>query len=315
LERTIAELEEGYGAAAFSSGMAAITAVAGLLSSGDSILLSDDLYGGTYRLFTAYFSRYGVICHYADASDSEKFLTKAKLIGCKALFIESPTNPLMKIADIRAIAKGAKEIGSLLIVDNTLMSPVLQKPITLGADIVVHSGTKFLSGHNDVVCGFVISATKELSDKINWIQNASGAILGPMDSWLVIRGLKTLGLRIERSQSNARIIAENLKKHPHVKEVLYPGSGALLSFRVTKAERIPQILSSFGLFSFAESLGGVESLVTYPWTQTHADIPEDVRRSVGVTEDLLRVSVGIEDIDDLIADLNRAIGADIGFQI
>jgi cystathionine gamma-synthase len=191
----------------------------------------------------------------------------------------------------------------------------LQQPIALGADIVIHSGTKFLAGHNDVVCGFVVSATRELAEKVNWIQNAAGAILGPMDSWLVLRGLKTLALRMERSQHNARAIAKNLEENNHVREVLYPEKGALLSFRLKEPSRIPQILSSFSIISFAESLGGVESLITYPWTQTHADIPEEVRRSVGVTEDLLRLSVGIEDSEDLINDLNRAIGADIGYQI
>jgi cystathionine gamma-synthase len=322
LEDLIAKLESGDKGFAFSSGMAAITAITNLFKSGDHIIVSDDLYGGTYRLFEAVYSRFGIKTTYIDSSDIAK-IEQAITPATRAVFIETPTNPLMKITDIRKAASLAKKHNLLTIVDNTFMTPFYQRPIELGADIVVHSGTKYLSGHNDVLCGFVMTATENLSQKIGFIQNATGGVLSPSDSWLVIRGLKTLAIRMERSEYNATKIARWLLAQKSVSAVYFPGLeshpghdlhgnqstgyGSMISFRIKNAKEAEKVINGVKLISFAESLGGVESLITYPCVQTHGDIPLEMRNRIGVTDDLLRLSIGIEHIDDLVADLDQAI--------
>ncbi|MEH6942535.1 trans-sulfuration enzyme family protein [Bacillus sp. JJ722] len=321
LEEAIAELEEGDAGFAFSSGMAAITTVLFLFKSGDHIVISDDLYGGTYRILEEIFNNYGITASYVDTSclsDVEAAI-KDKTV---ALFIETPTNPLMKITDLAAISKLAKENNLLTIVDNTFLTPYLQKPIQYGADIVIHSASKYIGGHNDVIGGLVVTATEELSEKVGRLQNSTGTILGPQDSWLLLRGLKTLAIRMERQQENAQAIAEWLAQHELVKKVFYPGLanhagrsimekqcngfGAMISFEVTEVSIVADLLKHVQVISFAESLGGVESLITYPTTQTHADIPKEYREEKGVSDYLLRFSVGIENVQDLISDLEQA---------
>ncbi len=323
LEDTAAILEGGYGGFAFASGMAAVTTVIMLLSQGDHLIVSDDLYGGTYRLLENVFSRYGITATYIDTSDLNKVKETIKPGKTKAIFIESPSNPLMKITDIEDIVSIAKDKDILTIVDSTFMTPYLLRPIKLGADIVVHSATKYLGGHNDVLGGIVVGATEEICDRIGFIQNTTGKILGANDSWLMLRGIKTLALRMDRQQKNAFKIANWLKDRPEISNVYYPGMkdhpghdilklqakgfGAMISFKVENKKMVEKIINNLKLISFAESLGGVESLITYPAMQTHADIPWEIRNKIGVTDDLLRVSVGIEDADDLIADLQQAI--------
>ncbi len=325
LEKTIAELEKGDRGFAFASGMAAITALCMLFSSGDHLIVSDDLYGGTYRLFEKIFKQLGIEATYADTS-SAACVREAIIPGrTRALFIETPTNPLMKITDLAEIMSLAASKRLLSMVDNTFMTPCLQRPLEFGADIVVHSGTKYLGGHNDVLAGAVVARSRELSDRIGFIQNSTGGVLGPQDSWLVLRGLKTLALRMERQQQNARRIAEWLAQNSLVKQVYYPGLtdhpghgihkkqsggfGAMLSFRVSDAARAEKIVNRCKLITFAESLGGVESLITYPVKQTHGDIPAEIREKIGITDDLLRLSVGIEHVEDLIEDLDQAMAA------
>lgn len=324
LEDLMAKLEEGYKGYAFASGMAAITAVLMIFSKGDHLIVSDDLYGGTYRILEKIFSRYGITVSYVDTSDIEKVKAAIQQGSTKAIFIESPTNPLMKITNIRDIASLAKEQDILTIVDNTFMTPYLQQPIKLGADIIVHSATKYLGGHNDVLGGIVVGSTPELCERIGLIQNATGGILSPQDSWLMIRGIKTLSIRMKQQQTNALEIAKWLQQRPEISKVYYPGLkdhvghhiikeqaqgyGAMISFKVAKKEFVERIINSVKVISFAESLGGVESLITYPVKQTHGDIPEEVRNQIGVTDDLLRLSVGVENVEDLIADLAQAIG-------
>lgn len=324
VEETLARLEQGDRGFAFSTGMAALTAVVMMFGSGDHLILSDDLYGGTYRLMEKIFQPFGVTASYVNMS-SATAIKKAIIPGkTKAFLLETPTNPLMKIADLGKVVGLARENGILTIVDNTFMTPYLQRPIPLGVDLVVHSGTKYLSGHNDVLSGFVVTRTSELSDKIALIQNATGAVLSPSDSWLMIRGIKTLGIRMDRQQENAVKIAKWLQPHPLVKEVYYPGikghpgygihrkqasgCGAVLSFRIQDAAHAERIINNVQVATFAESLGGVETLITYPALQTHGDIPPEVREAIGVTGNLLRLSVGIEDVTDLIDDLKQAIG-------
>ena len=322
LEQTLARLERGERGFAFSSGMAAITAVLSLFSQGDHLIVSDDLYGGTFRLLEQVFSRFGITASFADWSDPSS-VESAFRPTTRALLVETPTNPLMKIADIARLASIAGERGALLIVDNTFMTPYLQRPLELGADIVVHSGTKFLGGHHDVVCGFAVAKTPELSERIGFLQNASGAVLSPADSWLVLRGIKTLALRLDRAQENTAKIAVWLSSHPGVTEVIYPGLpsheghetqrrqasgfGAMLSFRVKDAAAAEKVINGVRFISFAESLGGCESLITYPCVQTHGAIPEKERNCRGITDNLLRLSIGIEHVDDLIADLHNAL--------
>ncbi|MBD3109796.1 aminotransferase class I/II-fold pyridoxal phosphate-dependent enzyme [Bacillus sp. AGMB 02131] len=322
LEEAIAALEEGHSGFAFSSGMAAITSVLFLFKPGDHLVISDDLYGGTYRLIEQVFKQYDISASYVDTSCLDE-VRKAITDKTAALFIETPTNPLMKITDLKAISEIAKEHNLLTIVDNTFLTPYLQKPIRLGADIVIHSGTKYLGGHNDVIAGLVVTATEELSARIVAFQNGAGAILSPFDSWLLLRGMKTLALRVEQQQKNAAKIADFLAEHELVKKVYYPGLatqeqkaimnnqsngfGGMLSFEVKNQEVVKAVLKHVNIISYAESLGGVETLITYPATQTHADIPVEIREARGITEGLLRLSVGIENTDDLIGDLKQAL--------
>lgn len=303
LERAIAELEGGEQGFAYSSGMAAIHALLTLFEPGDEILVSADLYGGTYRLFERTWRKYGIT--FVQCESYEDF-AEAISDQTKALFIETPTNPLMQEIDIRSLAGLCKKNSLLLIVDNTFYTPVLQRPIELGADIVVHSGTKYIAGHNDVLAGLIVAKGDEICLKLDEYQNATGAVLSPFDSWLVMRGMKTLSLRMKQHEDNARKIAVFLEKREEVIDVLYPGHGGMISFRLKSEEWVNDFLKSLGVITFAESLGGVESLMTYPATQTHADIPEEVRIAGGVCNKLLRFSVGIEHIDDLIADLTNA---------
>jgi cystathionine gamma-synthase len=304
LEDTLTQLEEGHRGFAFSSGMAAIQAILSLFSSGDELIVSKDLYGGSYRLFVQYEAQYSIKFHFVDTSDAgsiEEQISKRT----KAIFLETPTNPLMNEASISEIAGLAKRNGLLLIVDNTFYTPILQKPLTEGADIVIHSATKYLGGHNDVLAGVVIVNTEELAEKIYTIQNSIGAVLAPFDCWLLLRGMKTLSLRMAQHEKNARELAEYLDVHECVTDVLYPGKGGMLSFRIAKEEWVAPFLQYLKIITFAESLGGVESFITYPATQTHADIPEEERNKLGICNRLLRFSVGIEFIDDLIEDLEN----------
>lgn len=322
LEKAIASLEGGCQGFAFSSGMAAITTVLSLFKSGDHLIVTEDLYGGTYRLFEQIFKEYGVSATYVDTSDLQ-LIRESIRPDTKAVFCETPTNPLMRIADIRGISQLAKAHGLLTIVDNTFLTPYLQRPLESGADIIVHSATKYLGGHNDVVAGLAVTNNEELASRLAFRQNALGAVLGPQDSWLLLRGLKTLGLRLDRQQQNSLEIASWLKNHSIVEKVYYPGlsdhpghhthfsqasgPGAMISFTLRKQEYIPVVLKKVQVISFAESLGGVESLITYPFIQTHADIPEKIRENLGINDRLLRLSVGIESLSDLIADLEQAL--------
>lgn len=322
LEDTIARMEGGSKGFAFASGMAAITAVLSLFNTGDHLVVSSDLYGGTYRLFEEIFSCFKISASYIDTTDIDS-VKRAITTDTKAILIETPSNPLLKITDIQKIVQVSKENNLLTIVDNTFMTPYLQRPLLLGADVVLHSGTKFLGGHNDVVCGLASASNEELCDRIGFIQNATGGILSAHDSFLMLRGIKTLAVRIDRAQSNALSIAKYLNNHKAVKHVYYPGLenhagrdihlsqangfGAMISFRVKDAGKAERVINTVKTISFAESLGGVESLITYPITQTHSSIPQELREKNGVTDDLLRLSVGIENIDDLIDDLDIAL--------
>lgn len=323
LEETLAAADGGHKGYAFASGLAAIDAVLHLFKGGDRIIVTEDPYGGTFRLFEKVFRPLGIDAVYIDTSNLKAVQDSLNLPGVKGIFVESPTNPLLKIADIRAIADYARARKILTIVDNTFLTPVFQKPLALGADIVVYSATKYLAGHNDVVAGAVVVRTAELAERIGFYQNAIGGILGPQDSWLVIRGLKTLPLRLARQQDNALRIARWLSSHPHVRSVRYPGLpqhpgrdildreqigfGSMISFEVDAASRVANILAGVKVFLFAESLGGVESLITYPAVQTHTDVDPDVRDRLGINDRLLRLSIGIEDVDDLIKDLEAVL--------
>ncbi len=322
LEKTIARLERGTQGFAFSTGMAAISAVLGLFDPGDKILVSDDLYGGTYRIFEDIYRKYGIQAIYIDTQEPGN-VRRAITEDVKAVLIETPSNPIMKVADIAAITAIAKEAGLLTIVDNTFLTPYYQRPLELGADVVVHSATKYLGGHNDTLAGLVVTATDELGERIRFIQNSIGAVLAPFDSWLILRGIKTLGVRLRKQEENALRIARWLKTQDQVTTVNYPGLpehpghgiskkqatgfGSMISFTVSSTELVAQVLEKVKLIFFAESLGGVESLITYPLTQTHAAIPEEIRNRIGVNELLLRLSVGIEDAEDLIEDLEQAL--------
>lgn len=321
LEEIIASLENGIDALAFSSGMAAITAMMELFCPGDHILVSNDLYGGTIRLFDNISQKNQIEIDYMDSDfkDAEHYIKT----NTKAIYLETPTNPMMNVTDIRAVAEIAQKLHLLLIVDNTFLTPYFQNPLDLGADIVIHSGTKFLGGHNDALAGFLVVKTKELSEKLRFIIKTVGSGLSPFDSWLILRGIKTLPLRMERGQENAIAIADWLQKQSKVKKVYYTGLpshsgyeisrkqsrgfGCMLTFQVDSKETALSILKNVKMIHFAESLGGVETLITYPTTQTHADVPEKTRLKNGITDETLRISVGIENIDDLIADLNQAL--------
>ncbi len=304
LEEGIAALESGDAGFACSSGMAAIQLVLSLFKSGDEIIYSDDIYGGTYRLARQYENQYGIHAHFTpfqSIAEVEAIINE----HTKALFIESPTNPLMQEINIELFAKLAKKNQLLLIVDNTFLTPYYQRPIELGADIVIHSATKYIGGHNDVLAGLVVAKGEDLCEKLLHNHNASGATLAPIDSWLLLRGLKTLHVRMKQHTENARKIVDYLSQEPSVKEVLYTGLGGMISFRLQHSKLVPAFLQNLKLIAFAESLGGVESFITYPATQTHADIPEEERTARGVDNSLLRFSVGIEEAEDLIEDLQQ----------
>ncbi|MEQ6388367.1 methionine biosynthesis PLP-dependent protein [Bacillaceae bacterium S4-13-58] len=305
LEDGIASLEGGVRGFACSSGMAAIQLVLTLFQPGDELLAPEDLYGGTYRLFEQYGKVYRIKTTYHDFADVKE-VAKKLTANTKAIFIETPTNPLMQEIDLEDYAELAQRNNLLLIVDNTFLTPYLQQPISLGADIVIHSATKYLGGHNDVLAGLVVAKDTTIADQLGEYHNASGATLSPFDSWLLIRGLKTLSLRVERHQDNARVLAEFLRKEPLVTDVLYANKGGMISFRLADSKWVPLFLESLDLIIFAESLGGVESFITYPATQTHADIPKEERERRGICDRLLRFSVGIEHVEDLKEDLKQA---------
>ncbi|WP_138419915.1 methionine biosynthesis PLP-dependent protein [Aquibacillus sediminis] len=305
LEEGIADLEDGDQAFACSSGMAAIQLVLSLFRSGDNLIAPEDIYGGTYRLFEHYAGVYDVQTNYSTFSsvqETEQLIDKQT----KAIFIETPTNPQMQEISIEDYAALAKKHQLLLIVDNTFLTPYFQQPIKQGADIVIHSATKYIGGHNDVLAGLVVSKGEEISERLGSFHNASGAVLSPFDSWLLIRGLKTLSLRMRQHDNNAKHIVEYLKHEPKVTDVLYSGTGGMLSFRIKHSDWVDPFLQNLQVITFAESLGGAESFITYPATQTHADIPVEERMRRGVDDHLLRFSVGIENVDDLIADLKQA---------
>lgn len=322
LEALIAELEGGTAGFAFGSGMAAITAVLSLFHTGDKILISSNVYGGTFRVLDKIFSNFGIGYSIEDTTDLAS-LDKKITPDVKAILIETPANPLLTITDLAGIAEIAKRHNILSIADNTFMTPYLQRPVEKGIDIVVHSATKYLGGHSDLVAGLVVVNDKTLAERLAFIQNATGGVLGPFDSFLLIRGIKTLGVRLDRHVENAVKAAEFLKQHKAVKKVYYPGlpdaqgyeinkkqaknGGAMLSFELYENYDIKKFFSSLKLIALAESLGGAESLICHPASMTHASIPYETRRKVGITDGLIRLSVGIESADDIIADLSRAI--------
>jgi len=321
LEEGIARLDNGARGFAYSSGMAAIANLLLLFRKGDHLIVTEDLYGGTYRLFEKIFRQYDLDFTYVDTSDISR-VKQAVRPETRGLFVESLTNPLLKVADVRGLADLCKEKGILCIVDNTFLTPYLLRPLELGADITIYSATKYLAGHNDTVSGLVVVKDPELAEQVFFLQNSVGAVLGPQDSWLVIRGMKTLGVRLDRQQENALKIARWLQTHPKVGKVYYPGLaehpghgllqeqahgfGAMVAFEVVDHSLVEQLLLKTELISFAESLGGVETLITFPEVQTHADILPEIRARLGINNVLLRLSVGIEDGDDLIGDLDRA---------
>ena len=324
LESVIAELENGSTGIAFASGLAAIDAVIKLLKTGDEVLAVDDIYGGAYRLFTEVYKKFGIHVNYVDTTDSEN-VSNAITPKTKLIWIETPTNPTLKITDIAAIARIAKSRGCLLCVDNTFASPALQQPLSLGADIVVHSATKYLGGHSDLIAGLVVTEDESLGEKIKFIQNASGAILAPFDSWLVIRGIETLSLRVKQHCVNAQAVAEFLEQHPAVDKVYYPGLkthpnhaiakkqasgfGGVVSFTLQSdtEEAATRFVTSTRLFKLAEILGGVKSLLCHPASMTHKSIPPEKRQGAGVADSLIRLSVGLEDGGDLVDDLKKAL--------
>jgi len=305
-ENVIAKLENAADAIAFSTGMAALTTLMELFEPGAHIVATDDLYGGSIRLFDNISTKNGLTFDYVDTSDISA-VSAAITPATRAIFIETPTNPMMRICDIAAVAKLTKNSDILLIVDNTFLTPYFQQPLNLGADIVLHSGTKYLGGHNDTLAGFLAVRDLEIAEKLRFIHKTIGACLSPFDSFLIIRGIKTLAIRMEKAQSNARELAKWLKQHGKVERVYYPDCGAMISFTVDCERTARQVLENVEIMMFAESLGGVETLITYPMMQTHADIPQDVRAARGIDERLLRMSVGIENVEDLIADLEKAM--------
>lgn len=324
LEKVLAQLEGGSDAFALSSGMAAITLLFEIFSPGDHIIADSDLYGGSIRLFDHVSSKNGLQFTRENISALSESDLEARITPkTKAIYIETPTNPMMNVTDIAQTAKIAKKHGLLLIVDNTFMSPYFQNPLSLGADIVIHSGTKYLAGHNDTLAGFIVTNRADIQEKLRFLIKTTGAGLSPFDSWLTLRGIKTLSIRMEKAQENAIKIVDWLKKQKEVTKVLYPGLsdhpgyetqkkqargfGAMITFNVTSEEKAKSILNRVKLVQFAESLGGVETLITYPVTQTHADVPEEIRLKNGITNSTLRLSVGIENADDLIADLSQAL--------
>ena len=325
LENSLASIENGQYGLAFASGLSAIDAVIKLLNPGDEVISTNDLYGGSYRLFRQVFEKFGITFHFMGMQSVDAIAEKVNS-NTKLIWVETPTNPMMNIIDIKSIAGLAKEKGLLLAVDNTFASPYLQRPLDLGADIVMHSATKYLGGHSDVVVGALVVKDKDLADQLYFIQNASGAVCGPMDSFLTLRGIKTLHVRMQRHCENGKAIAKYLKSHPKIEKVYWPGFedhpnheiakaqmddfGGMISFipKGSSFEDAVQIVEKLEVFTLAESLGGVESLAGHPASMTHASIPKEEREKSGVLDSLIRLSVGIEDADDLIADLKQAIG-------
>ena len=326
LESNLASIENGKHGLCFASGLAAIDAVIKTLKPGDEVISTNDLYGGTYRIFTKIFEDFGIKFHFVDMMDVKNIEAKINE-NTKLIWAETPTNPMCNIIDIKAVGEIAKKYGILYGVDNTFASPYLQNPLDLGADLVMHSVTKYLGGHSDVVMGALVVNDDALAEKLAFIQNSSGAVPGPMDSFLVLRGIKTLHVRMQRHSENGKAVAEYLRNHPKVEKVYWPGFedhpnhlvaksqmrdfGGMMSFVVKGAnlEATQKLVSSFKVFTLAESLGGVESLAGHPASMTHAAIPKEEREKTGVTDSLIRLSVGIEDKDDLIADLARALEA------
>lgn len=325
LESALASIENGTRGLAFSSGLAATDCVLRMLKSGDEVIAMDDLYGGTYRMFTRIYKDSGIKFHFVDINNLEKFEALFNE-NTKLIWVETPTNPLMKLADIEAIANIAKQKQVLFAVDNTFATPYLQQPLDMGADIVMHSATKYLGGHSDLIAGALIVKDEELGEKLHFLQFATGATLGPQDSYLVLRGIKTLHLRMQRHCENGEKVAAFLNNHPKVKQVFYPGLeshpfheiakkqmpkgyGGMVSFIFTSGQKQEAVkfLENLKVFTLAESLGGVESLANHPALMTHASIPEDKRAELGISDDLVRLSVGVEDIDDLLADLEQAL--------
>ncbi len=328
LEKLVADLEGGEYGLAFASGLSAINTVLSLFKEGDRLIVSDNIYGGTFRILDNVFKNFGItytIVNTSDLDEIEKVL-KEDTEGendIKAVYIESPANPLLTITDIEEVSELAKIYNKKVIVDNTFLTPYLQRPLSLGADIVIHSGTKYLGGHSDTVSGFVVVNDKEIADRLYYLQNAIGGVLGPWDSYLMIRGIKTLGVRMDRHVQNAEKVAEWLVSSGYVDKVYYPGlksdpgyevqkkqadgPGAMISFTLKKEYDYKKFFKSLKLVTLAESLGGVESLVCHPASMTHAAIPKEIREAVGITDELIRLSVGIEDVDDIIADIEQAI--------
>lgn len=321
-EEVVARLEGGGRCLAFASGMAAISTTLMIFSPGDHLVVCDDVYGGAYRVLTSIFSRMGISSTFVDATDLSA-IEAAIRPETKALYLETPSNPLLKVTDLKGAAAIAKRHGIITLVDNTFMTPYLQRPLELGCDIVLHSGTKFLNGHSDVICGFAVTSDKELGHRIRYVQNAFGTGLGPQDSFLTLRGIKTLKVRMDQSQQNTRIIVERLKNHPKVRAIHYPGlkehqgyaihaaqadgPGAVFSFEVDSLKTTKRLLENTHLAAFAVSLGGVESIISYPARMSHASLPKEERERKGITDTLIRLSVGLEDPDDLYADLEQAM--------
>ncbi|WP_026668974.1 trans-sulfuration enzyme family protein [Butyrivibrio sp. AE3006] len=324
LEKLVADLEHGQYGLAFASGLAAINTVLSLFKSGDKLIVSDNIYGGTFRILDNVFKNFGITYEIVNTSDLSE-IENAISPEVKAIYVESPANPLLTITDIKAVSEIAKKNDKLLIVDNTFLTPYLQRPIDLGADIVIHSGTKYLGGHSDTISGFVVVNDKALSERLYYLQNAIGGVLAPWDSFLMIRGIKTLGVRMDRHVANAQKIAEWLSESGYVEKVYYPGlksdpgyeiqkkqadgPGAMISFVLNKGYDYRKFVKALKLVTLAESLGGVESLVCHPASMTHAAIPYEIRKQVGIVDELIRLSVGIENVDDIIADLKQAIEA------
>jgi cystathionine beta-lyase/cystathionine gamma-synthase len=322
LEKNIAVLEQGAAGFAFASGMAAITSSVLLLKAGDHVIVTDNVYGGTYRVFTQVLSNLGLEFDFVDTSNLEN-IRKTVRPNTRMVFVETPTNPLLTLTDLRLTASYCKEMNFLLVVDNTFMSPFFQRPITLGADIVLHSSTKYLNGHSDGVGGVMVVASQELAEKMAFLQNSVGAVLAPFEAFLVLRGIKTLALRMQRHNENALSIAEYLQHVKKVQHVYYPGLpehpqyelarkqcsgfGGMISFDVGSLEKAQTIVESVRIFALAESLGGVESLIGHPVTMTHASIPKEKRLQMGLTDGIVRLSVGVEDVEDLVGDLGHAL--------
>lgn len=322
LEKLISDLEGGHAGFAFASGMAATTAVLTLFKSGEKVLLSSNVYGGTFRVLDKIFQNFNLEYELVDTSN-EKLVEEKITDNVKAIFIETPTNPLMTITDIEKISNIAKKHGILSIVDNTFMTPYLQRPIELGADIVVHSATKYLGGHSDLIAGLAVVNNQELAEKLHFIQNSTGGVLNPFDSWLLIRGIKTLSVRMDRHIENANYLANFLKEHEAVEKVYYPGfqehpgyeihkkqasgAGAIISFVLKEGFNINEFFKGVELITLGESLGGVESLISHPATMTHASIPVEIREEIGIVDNLVRLSVGIENKKDLAKDIEKAL--------